>query len=36
MGGVPEEAFPDFSKQSSVLSIDRVELVPEYRIEMTL
>ena len=36
MGGVPESAFPDFTHQSSVLSINKVELLPEYRMSIEL
>ena len=34
MGGIPISAFPKFDNQTNVLSIDKVELVPEYRIEV--
>ena len=36
MGGVPDSAFPDFTKQSSILSINKVELLPEYRMSVEL
>lgn len=34
MGGIPISVFPKFDNQTNVLSIDKVELVPEYRIEV--
>lgn len=36
MGGIPDESIPDFSKEKSILEIDSIEIVPEYRMRLSM
>ena len=35
-GGIPEKSIPDFSGNKSILEIDSIEIVPEYRVLLSM